>query len=284
MFDKRIILLLAASVIAGCSKDIERTLVIRAHTESSGTKTVLLEDLSVAFSADDRLAVFDGAGSRREFSIQTLYDDGSADYMGSISTPASSYTVVSPYMNGCYLADGDLVVTVPEVQTAVAGSFDPAANVSVGCTETFFGGANTLSLKNVCALLKFSVPEGTSYGSALILSAGNSLSGEFSCTVGNAPEASPVTGKTLDHVILKGGISGGNWYYMAVCPSVLEGGFAFYLFDGEGSMEKLEDFSTVKSTARAVTLKRNVILNLGIIGAEPGAAFEGLDGTVKFEW
>ena len=288
MSNKRLAILLVACIVAACGRDVEpvRTeLRITARPEAAAsTRTMLRQDNSVAFADADKLAVFDGAAVKREFVTSAVYNDGSADFMGSISEPADSYIAVYPDHNGCYLYGNYVHIVIPETQAAVAGSFDPAANISVGTTASIAGDTHSLNLKNVCALLKFSVPEGQSYSTAILVTMNDNMAGGMLCTLDDEPALYPADEGPSDFVTLQGSITGGNWYYMAVKPDVLEGGFALYLFDEQVSSDELEKFSMIKSTSKTVTLQRSHILNLGIIGAEPGAAFEPLAGETILDW
>ncbi len=279
--------MLAACVLTACGQTVEEAqlkLTIKAKQDNADTRTVLGEGNSVSFVSGDSIAIFDGAAAKREFTTSAVYNDGSSDFTGSISEPADSYIAVYPYHDGCYLYGDYVHVVIPDIQTAVAGSFDPAANISVGSTTSITGDTHSLTLKNACALLKFSVPEGQSYSTAIFLSMNDYMAGGMFCTVGDNPALLPAAEETSAFVTLQGDITGGNWYYMAVRPDVLANGFALYLFDGQATPAELETFSMVKSTGKTVTLQRGHILNLGIIGAEPGAAFEPLDGEIILDW
>lgn len=287
MLKRKIILILAACVMTACSQNVEEALLkltITVRQDNADSRTVLGEDNSVSFVSGDHIAVFDGAAVKRDFTTSAVYDDGSADFTGSISEPADSYIAVYPDHDGCYFYGNYVHIVIPETQTAVAGSFDPAANISVGSTTSITGDTHSLNLKNVCALLKFSVPEGQSYSTAILVTMNDNMAGGMLCTLDGEPTLFPADEGPSDFVTLQGSITGGNWYYMAVKPDVLEGGFALYLFDEQVSSDELEKYSTIKSTTKTVTLQRSRILNLGIIGAEPGATFEPLDGEIVLNW
>ena len=282
MYRHNIIILLAACMLTACSKDCEKTLTISALTEGNGTKTVLMEDRSVAFTESDCLAVFDNAECRK-FTVSAVYDDGSADFTGSLTTPANGYYAVYPYQDNCYVYGDKVCFTIPDVQSAVAGSFDPAANISVGRSVIVSEDTHSLTLKNVCSLVKFAVPEGKTYEAALLMTSNLYLAGEMLCTPGSAPSVEPTGETAASSVTLLGTITGGNWYYMAVRPVDLADGFALHLFNKAEDVETY-NYATVKYTTNAVSFKRSRILNLGIIGAEFGAGFEPLAGETIFEW
>ncbi len=282
MHNYKIALLAAACLMTACSKECEKTLTISVHPEGTGTKTVLMEDRSVAFTDTDCLAVFDNLECRK-FTASAVYDDGSADFTGSLTTPANGYVAVYPYQNSCYVYGNSICITIPDVQNAVAGSFDPAANISVGRSVIVSEDTHSLTLKNVCSLIKFAVPEGKTYKAASIMTSNLYLAGEMFCTPGDVPTLEP-TGETIaSSVTLIGTITGGNWYYIAVRPVDLSDGFALYLYDKAEDVENY-NYATIKYTTNAVSFERSRILNLGIIGAEFGAGFEPLAGETVLEW
>lgn len=272
-------LLIAACIMSACSVDYATKITISARPES--TKSGFDADGKIAFVDGDCMTIFDGSHNRK-FTTSAVYDDGSADFSGVVSTPQDSYIAVFPYQENCNLYGDGVRLNILHVQEAVAGSFDPLTNLSVGRAE-IVGGKYSVNLKNVCALLKFSVPEGTSYAAAMLQTNYEYLTGAMLCSVDDTPVLTPDYEPTTSSVILKGTITGGNWYYMAVSPAVLEGGFALHLFDSTQDLDR-GSFSTVKATNTTITLKRSEILNLGIIGAEPGAAFENIAGETVFEW
>lgn len=286
MFKRILYIIISLSALYACSREDLTRLTITARPEGASTKTVLQENRSVSFDVEDHIAVFDGNMVKKDFTITKIYDDGSADFAGMITEPATSYIAVYPYGNDCQLFNDDVIVTIPTIQKAVPGSFDPAAGISVGRTGSIFSDTHTLEMKNVCSLVKFSVPEGTSYSTAILFQTDQDvyLTGQMRCTVSDEPAIVPVYGECFSNVTLQGEITGGNWYYMAVCPAVLNGGFALYLFDKTVTIENIADYSTVKATDKKITLKRSEILNIGIIGAEPGASFAPIDGETTFVW
>lgn len=286
MKKNRLAILLVACFAVACGRDVEPVcteLRITARPESAATRTVLRQDNSVAFVSTDTLAVFDGSGRAQKFTTSAVYDDGSADFAGTVTTPAESYIAVYPYSGNCGLYGDDVIINIPAEQTAVAGSFDPAANVSVGLTESLAFDTHSLALKNVCALIKFSVPEGQSYSTAILFTF-DAIAGKMLCSVSDTPTLTPQIDEYYSTVTMQGRIEGGKWYYMAVNPTVLQDGFALYLFDSTATEDQLENYAMVKSTSQDVTLSRSRILNLGIIGAEPGAAFEPLAGETVLDW
>ncbi len=257
-----------------------------AAAADGATKTVLQEDLSVSFTSSDKIAVFSENGLANPFDISKLYEDGSADFTGSVDYQADSYIAMYPYQTGssALISTGEVLVKIPAVQTAVAGSFDPAAAISIGRTVNTNGNIHSLELKNVCALLKFSVPVGESYSVAQLISADEVyMTGEMVFFANENPTLTYIRDYESVDVQLRGTIEGGNWYYIAVSPVTFNHGFALHLYEKESDVES-GNYATVKGTTAEVQLKRSEILNLGIIGDEAGAGFEPVSGETIFEW
>lgn len=255
----RFALLLAACLATACTQELVETttLTISARLEAGSTpatRTVLDENNGVSFVSTDALAVFDGT-RRREFTAEKVYPDGSADFTGAITTAQDSHYAVYPHEAGLALQDNKVLVRIPNIQTATAGSFDPKANVSIGCTEKTAWGAQALTLKNVCSLVKFSVPEGRSYAAAVLLTGSDAiLTGDLYYTMDGVPTFYNATDDYQRGIVtLKGNITGGHWYYIAVNPCTLEGGFALYFYDSEEALAK-DYYATYKATDKTVTL------------------------------
>lgn len=123
--------------------------------------------------ADTRTVMEEGENNRHdskwygEESIQIIGRNGNYLFTSSVPSPASSATftyagefeeneVMAVYPSGSYSADLDEKtvsgVTIPSVQKAVAGSYDPAAVPAIAYSTN-----NTLQFKNVPALLKFTM-------------------------------------------------------------------------------------------------------------------------------
>ena len=99
--------------------------------------------------------------------IQIVGQNGSYKFTASVPTPSTSATftyagdfeedkVMAVYPAGAYTANFEKMrvsdVTIPSVQTAVAGSYDPNAVPAIAYSTN-----NTLQFKNVPALLKFTM-------------------------------------------------------------------------------------------------------------------------------
>lgn len=129
-----------------------------------GTRTVLANDgSSVHFQPGDALSVFDFEGTNQKFLSQLSKVSRSATFTGEAMLNISkTLFAVYPFdADTRYYYKGNkhyIKATVPTVQTAVQGSFDPKANISVG---SFVGNSSqssySVTLYNACALAEVTI-------------------------------------------------------------------------------------------------------------------------------
>lgn len=188
--------------------------------------------------------------------------------------------VIAIYPSGKWSADVSAktaTVVIPAEQTAVAGSYDPKAAVSVAYSTD-----DHLRFKNTTALLKFKV---ANEGIKKVVFEG--LGGEILCDTVNV--AFTEDGSTIASVVSHENAKGSRVtlvaetafdptkeYYMAVLPQAFEKGFAFY-FQISGS----DILYTAKEYAKSYTVGRNVILNVGTLSSDAVGTTVALTG-VKF--
>lgn len=193
---------------------------------------------------------------------------------------AEDGAVIAVYPSGKWSADvaaKTATVVIPAEQTAVAGSYDPKAAVSVA-----YSADDNLRFKNTTALLKFKV---ANEGIKKVVFEG--LGGEVLCDTVNVAftEDGSTIASVVSHENAKGSrvtlvaetaFDPAQEYYMAVLPQAFEKGFAFY-FQISGS----DMLYTAKEYAKSYTLGRNVILNVGTLSSKAVGTTVALTG-VKF--
>ena len=114
-----------------------------------GTRTALNAGTGVDWQTSDKISVFDGQGNRT-FTLTEDVEDGK--FSGTASSQATSFTAVYPYTDGAQLESDGIVngITLPAVQTATAGSFDPKAALMMAYTTD----KSKLDFKNAVSLVK----------------------------------------------------------------------------------------------------------------------------------
>lgn len=145
----------------------EENLVELTLTVGADTKTQLGGEniTSIIWQENDKLIVFDGTANR-EFAIKDFEEGKKSAVFTGLALPAEKYYVVHSTAEG-----SEPVFTVPEgddpyvtgilvanVQTAVKGSYDPAAFASVGIAEVKEGETDlSVQMRNTCSLVKVSL-------------------------------------------------------------------------------------------------------------------------------
>lgn len=127
-----------------------------AYTESTDSKTVLDGNVS-KWKGEESIQVIGKKGSYK-FTASVNGQSSSATFSldGSGSYNETEVMAVYPYASGGYVGDFAKMtvsnVSVPSVQSAVAGSYDPNAAVAVAHAT-----GTTLNFKNAVSLLKFTM-------------------------------------------------------------------------------------------------------------------------------
>ena len=124
---------------------------------NAGTRSALSTGNSVIWQTSDKISVFDGYNDTDHNRSFTLEGDGgekSGSFTGTASSSATKFTAVYPYTEGATLGEDGSVsgITLPAVQTATAGSFDPAAALMMAVSTE--GNKNQLDFKNAISLVK----------------------------------------------------------------------------------------------------------------------------------
>lgn len=256
--------LAAAALAAACAKESapvseQENLVRMTFTASSApvTKTSLADDMGIIWSTEDRIGVYaSGKNSPEPFGVASVSREGrTAEFSG--SAPISSgYVAVYPYDSAFKLSEsGDAVsVTVPPVQNAVLGSFDPAANVSVAQTS-----GTDLLFRNAGALLKITVGN-DGVKSIRIVGKGSSdvLSGAVSLDLGGDVPAVKSVETGSSSVELVGDFVKGGSYYAVVCPGTFSDGMTLTLTDAADATVELVNDASLEAA-------RNTVVDFGTV-------------------
>ena len=189
-------LLAAASVAAiSCAKEIapetntnpEAVLVPMTFTTADDADSkVAYEDGATTWKVGDKITVIASTGTATEF-IATSVDGHKATFEG-LSENAETYYAVSPataYV-GNDIANGKIYANVPETQTAVAGTFDPKAFLSVASSD-----GTELHFKNSCTVIGFKLENPTNVKSVRFTANGQTnIAGTGAVKTDNIPSHS----------------------------------------------------------------------------------------------
>lgn len=234
-------------------------------TLTAGTETKAAFDSEnypqIKWEGNESIAVLGATTGNKEFT--TTSTGATAEFTGLASLTDDVLYAVYPYDANVTLSGENLVgVTVPAVQTATAGSFDPKAYVAVAkCTDK-----TTLSFKSLVSFLKFSLDADAAANAKSVTVVANNGTENLACTSGatsvtSLSHASPYTNVSTS-VTLKGDFASGKDYFMTIRPNDIDGGITLYVEYADGSIYKKSTTNTLFPTAGQ---RRNHVLPLGII-------------------
>lgn len=246
---KYILIAVAAMASAACAKEItpepeqnpEVNLVPMTFTASADddqdTKVFYdRETKTTQWKEGDKIMVISSTGTATEFEATSVTDNGKTATFKGLTENADTYYAVSPASaykgNGQEVTSGTLYVNIPEVQTAVAGTFDPAAFVSVAKND---GGH--LGFKNSCSIVRFNLknPEGVKSVRFTANDVSN-LAGTQNVSTSNIPShswGSAFEGRTSHDMITLNapaeGFKAETDYYMTMRPQTMAKGINLYI-------------------------------------------------------
>lgn len=222
---------------------------------------------AVYWNAGDQIGIYDGQ-SFRPFTIDLQEGTAAtADFSGEALPGAESYLAFYPYSEGLTCTDGAIHFTLPDTQTAQAGSF--ATGVNPAWAQTTEAGGQ-LAFRNAAALVKFTLTaeDAAQVSNAVLTDTQNKpLAGGFSLSVDGdvATLKADESGNTSASIKLSDFADDptADYLFVVACgENQLEGGFtlAFNLKDGG---QKTLTASGGLGTGQS--LAAGVITNLGEI-------------------
>ena len=131
-------------------------MTIEALSES--TRTVL-DGTSVLWSEGDEAAVYDFKTTKHRFASQTT--DGRTKFVGKVTAKSEPFAAIYPYDLAAEAGSSAsaLAATLPAEQYAVLDGFPVGMNISVAKgARNIDGSPSSVTFRNVCQLLRFSVP------------------------------------------------------------------------------------------------------------------------------
>ena len=239
--------------------DADGLATFRAVYADASTRTVL-DGLTPMWTPADKISVFDGKNNMfgNSLSAPAL----TAEFKGKLEGQGKArenFIAASPYSESytCSFV-GSFVggMVVPAEQTAVEGSYDPAAAPAVAFTNS-----TDLSFLNAYSLVKFTIVSDGVTEVSLVGNEGETLAGKM-----NVAKADPVrvtVTQAETKVTVKGEFRNGSTYYMATVPAVLKSGITITLRNSAG-----EPVESMKYTNQ-VSLQRSGMVDLGELSLDP---------------
>lgn len=215
----------AATVFASCAKEIEgvepqekESMSFTAFVdEAASTKTSLTSTYDVVWNSSDAISVFANEENTK-FSATNLQDDGKTATFVGLAAHADTYYAVYPYAETASMSGNKVTMTLPSSQKPVAGSFDPAANISAAKSS-----GSDLYFRNAGAIVGFSVNgEGITSVTLSSKEGDVKMSGKVTLDLsGETPVLDASEGAT--YVSMAGPFEAGAKYYFVVAPGTYKG-------------------------------------------------------------
>lgn len=253
-----------------------------ATADASQTRTVLANTVKVAWQKGDEISILplnaEGeSGGNDKFVTQD--NSFTATFSGSTGEYATGYIALYPYQKGVtgrYDQNKKRPelskLSLPSEQVAVAGTFNPAYNLSAAYAQQ---GGSALSFQNLCGLVKFRMagPEVEKVAKVTLTTLGTKILAANPFTVGFSATSYllsvKVSAETSQSITLKAPEEGfkanADYYFVILVPGGADEQISLTFIDADGR-ELLK-----KTSAEAVPLKPNEIMNLGefVVGTLP---------------
>ena len=224
-----IIAALAIAAAVSCQKDGFTGSDLTRETESatiiSGSQTkTSLSGKEIHWTSDDVIAVFDNSNYKNQFSIAA--SEGSyATFSGEVTEGTTQIYAVYPHSLAVSASGSTLKVNIPADQTSKAGSFAEEHNISVakGTKTPGNEAIGDVTFKNVCALLKFTIPSYISDATSVTLSSNSVIAGELTVDYSGETPASTMSTKGSKSITMTGEYPAGSTFIFVLAPGTLDG-------------------------------------------------------------
>lgn len=205
-----------------------------------------ISDNKTVWAATDHISVFDGVAN---CDFKSKGEGVSTTFTGTAAA-ADTYYALYPYQATASCSEGVITATVPSVQTATPGSFDPAAALMVA------SGSKNFEFKNVCSLIKVTVPADVT-GITSIEFSGNAdenIAGEVSISFDESglPAATGAGVKTITLKAAKEQTLAAGDYYIAALPNTYSQGLKLLIHYEKGMFQQVKATDELKVERSAV--------------------------------
>lgn len=224
------------------------------YEEEVDTKTILDGETTIKWTNGEEIVVFDDVTGMLPAFISSSAG-ASTTFSGSVSPTATEYFALSPYQGDATIASNVITATIPQVQYAVEGGFDPRACLAVAYTTP---GTDELNFKLAVSFLKVTIPDDDVV--AVEFSADcNQMTGSLNITVkrdGADPSMGVGSGEKYKTVVLRNEdfspLTKDATYYLAVRPATGSNVFANFT----ARIFKNGDKVGTKASANTLTVSR----------------------------
>ncbi len=245
------------AIATACSKEVAETPyygedvnpnapVFKAGIETKATLNVVNSTTAkVNWANGDGLTIWNGT----QTAAYSTTDSGSSATFttGDEFSAAANYVAIYPADGSAAFSAGSVTTTLPAAQTAVAGTFDPAASIAVATSTS-----TSLSFNNLVTYIQFTIPVGMNDLTSVSFkgNAGEKVAGAV--TIDTATPALTATGSAT--ATLSGSFTEGETYYLAVAPGNYASGYTLTIVRDSDTyeMKSTKDVTFVRSNSRNI--------------------------------
>ena len=241
-------------VLETVTEETVYTALYPCHTKNVGSRPMTLEDLTEDEQDEYNNCLPPWGG----------FDQDALDFDLEIEQiTREQYDHIMAFVNGetvyvnnsvTLTADGKITdVSLPAVQTATEGSFDPATALMMAQTT---GSTDAMEFKNVASYFKFVAPFTCSKVQIFDNAQGGQMAGTLTLTYNAGEPTAEITANGASSITLTGTIEQGKTYYIATLPQTFTEGITMSFVKSDGT-------EYVKRTSSSYQLGRNKVSNMG---------------------
>lgn len=219
------------------------------------TKTVL-SGTTVNWTDDDQIAVFDDLHYLNCFDAVSV-NGASAVFEGKVAAKTTDFYAVYPYESAIKADAENIYLTLPSEQASRVGSFAEEHNISIAHGQKTVDAdvVEGLVFRNVCSLVKFTLPDKLARISEVSFTASNRI------LAGDLTVAKQGYGVSVENgsntVKMKGSFGAGSTFYFVVAPGDIKG-FSITVTAENGA-------NYTKSSEKSFSAEVGTIRDLGTI-------------------
>ena len=263
---KTLILLASVALIASCNnEDLEMPeskgeIVKINFTATNGTSRTTINNGTSEWLQGDQIKIFNGKNATNATDKEVV-TAAASESGANVVFPAEikkcdtgeKYYAVYPASATTGISNGQIQVTLPVNQKAVANGYDPNAILAVACTDN-----NAFQFKNVTSLLKITVSQACK---KLVIAGNTSIAGRLGVSLTNDGSGINTVLQDVNQntITVKGDINPGNYYLVALRPGKYEHVVVFAFKDDDDESDYL-----MYTTLFSPTFERNKIKTVNL--------------------
>lgn len=205
-------------------------------TATCGGKTSLNPDLTVKWTAGDRISIMDDAGNHE---FVTEKGGLTVTFKGKALKKGDHYALYPYDKDAAFDAsDGDITTTVPSEQTGVQDSFGEGASLAAGKLDS----ENCFTAFNIGGIIRFSLIRNDVASVKFTAKGGEALSGKVKISFDSEgiPHTSPVQGSpSVTLVPVSGSFAPGS-YYLGVLSCEMNSGYSVTITSTRGETHTID--------------------------------------------